>query len=177
MPDDAVALMDGPPQALLWVLGGGLTPEIANDTYHFRWHEKSHRVLIPISDHGLLGRSVHGHRPKYRLYGRGALYWATGDPAKPLVVVEDVLSAIACSRVGWPAVAVLGTSISPEMAREIARPKMIGWFDGDDAGTKGWINFRKRMGLYPTQISRIVTAMDPKAVPRRVLVKHLERHS
>ena len=177
MPDDAVALMDGPSAALQWVLAGGLQPEIANDTYHFRWHEGSQRVLIPLSDNGLLGRAVRGERPKYRLFGRGALYWATGNPSRPLVVVEDILSAIAISRVGWPAVAVLGTSVSPEQAREIAKPKVIGWFDGDKAGNKGWISLRKRMALYPVSVSRIVTDLDPKALHRADLIAHLERHT
>jgi len=176
MPEDAVALMDGPSAALQWVLAGGLQPEIAHETYHFRWHAQSRRVLIPLSDHGLLGRAVHGERPKYRLFGRGSLYWATGDLSRPLVVVEDILSAIAVSRVGWPSVAVLGTSISPEQAREIAKPKVIGWFDDDKAGNKGWISLRKRMALYPVKLSRIMTQLDPKALHRADLIEHLERH-
>lgn len=161
MPHDAVPVPDGPPEAWRWVLRGGLTPEAATAEYGFRWHERSRRVLIPVPG-GLLGRSVHGERPKYRLLTAtpGAIYWPARRQGALVVVVEDVLSAIAVHRAGWPACAVLGTAISPEQAADIAsgRSCVIGWFDGDRAGDQAHSRLRRRLGLHDVRVHRTTTS-------------------
>lgn len=172
MPKDAVDLTAGPKEGWLWVLQGGLTPEEATERWGFRWHEKTRRVLIPVPG-GLLGRSVHGELPKYRMLTNqpGALYWPQKRPHRAVVAVEDILSAIAINRAGWAAVAVLGTSISPTQAEEIAegREMVVGWFDGDPAGDKAWTRLRKRMALFPVTTHRITTQQDPKRLHRAAL--------
>lgn len=180
MPSDAVALMEGPSAALLWVLAGGLQPEVAYEDYGFKWHEATRRVLLPLSQ-GILGRAVHGERPKYRLSGQSSTYrppgTASNRPQRPLVVVEDVLSAIAIQRAGWPALALLGTSVSPEQVAACAAPRVIAWFDADKAGNAAWVRLRKGLALYPTQLTRITTEQDPKRLFRATLIEHLEAHT
>lgn len=175
MPVAAVAMMEAPPAALTWVLAGGLTPEEANDDYGFRWHEESHRVLIPTSG-GLLGRAVRGERPKYRLYGRPCLYAlpARGSSDRALVVVEDILSAIAIHRAGWPAVALLGTSVTQSMVAKFAVPEVIAWFDDDRAGEQGYRRLRLALSLWPVNLGRVHSRKEPKHSHRSEIVARLE---
>lgn len=171
MPSDAVAVQHGPDEAILWVLKGGLTPEEASNTYGMRWHEETRRVWVPVPG-GLVGRAVFGERPKYRMLGKpGVLYWPQKRPHGPVVTVEDILSAIAINRAGCAAVAVLGTSISPEQAAEISagRKHVIGWFDNDPAGDKAWVRLRHKMALYPVKTSRITSDTDPKTLHRSAI--------
>lgn len=174
MPKDAVPLNEGPKEAWRWVLRGGLTPEDATLHWGMRWHENTRRVLIPIhqSDRlvGLLGRAVFGERPKYRMLGGPAdtLFNAPHRPGEAVVVVEDILSAIAVWRAGLNATAVLGTSITPVQAAQIAGQgsHIIGWFDGDAAGDRAWQKLRNRMALHPVTLDRIRTEQDPKELHR-----------
>lgn len=146
-----------------------------------RWHEKTRRVLIPIhqSDRlvGLLGRAVFGERPKYRMLGGPAdtLFHAPHRPGEAVVVVEDILSAIAVWRAGANATAVLGTSVTPVQAAQIAErgSHIIGWFDGDAAGDRAWQRLRTKMALHPVTLSRIRTEQDPKELHRRDLRSRL----
>lgn len=178
MPTDAVHLSEGPRESWRWVLQGGLTPEEATERWGFRWHEKTRRVLIPVPG-GLLGRSVHGELPKYRMLTNqsGLLYWPQNRPHSAVVVVEDILSAIAIDRTGIPAVAVLGTSISQTQTAEIAegRDNVVGWFDDDPAGDKAWAKLRKRMALYPVTTHRIHSQQDPKRLHRADIREKLQQ--
>jgi len=165
MPHDALALMDGPPEALLWVLSGGLSPEMANDVYGFRYEPNVRLVLIPI-ENGVLGRDVFGGKPKYRLFGDGRSYRLSKGRSGVTVVVEDILSAIAVNRAGWTSLAVLGTSISSIQATYAANTVTVGWFDNDAAGDAAYVRLRKAMGLHPSQVVRIQTDVDPKHIHR-----------
>lgn len=180
MPAKAVPLSEGPREGWQWVLRGGLTPEEATDKYGMRWDEDTRRILTPIPG-GLLGRAIYGERPKYRMYTNspGALYWPSQRPSGPVVVVEDILSAIAVDRAGWAAVAVLGTSISPVQAAEIAagRDLAIGWFDGDKAGDQAYIRLRKRLSPHQLAVVRIRTDKDPKQLHRADLRALLTQHT
>lgn len=174
MPKDALPLVEGPREAWRWVLNGGLTPEQAQDRWGMRWHEPTRRVLIPIHQSnrlvGILGRAVFNERPKYRMLGGSAdtLFRPPQRPVRAVVVVEDILSAIAVWHAGVNAVAVLGTSLSPVQAAEIASgmDRVVGWFDGDPAGDKAWLRLRSLMGLQPVTLDRIRTEYDPKALHR-----------
>jgi len=174
MPEDAVALMAGPPEALCWVLKGGLAPEEAHSVYGFCWHEPTRLVLIPL-DRGLIGRNVHGGQPKYKMFGAGRSFRLTEGASGTIVVVEDVLSAIAVNRAGWASLAVLGTGFSSIQATYAASPLVVGWFDGDKAGDRAWVRLRQAMALYPSQIIRLRTDKDPKCIHRAEIVRLLER--
>jgi len=84
------------------------------------------------------------------------------------------MSAIAVNRAGWPAVALLGTSVSAEQAAALAVPELVGWFDDDPAGNHAWARLRKRMALWPTTLRRVITPRDPKHIHRAEIVARLE---
>ena len=184
MPSTAVPLTQGPKEAWRGVLKGGLTPEQASGPFGMMWHEETRRVLIPIYRngdlHGLLGRAVFGERPKYRMLGGPAdtLYALPQHPVRVSVVVEDILSAIAVWRAGANALAVLGTTVTPVQAAEIAKGTkcVVGWFDDDPAGDKAWQTLRKRMALYPVELHRITTKQDPKRLHRSHIRGLLNKH-
>jgi len=182
IPDNAVPIQQGPLEARLWVLIGGLTPEDATDLYGMRWHAESNRVLIPTSTTSFLARSVFNEHPKYRMYGSCVGYKlgeAQNGPTRSIVVVEDILSAIAVNRAGWPSFALLGTSVSPEMAVRIAdgAETVIGWFDYDAAGAQCYIKLRKAMRLYPVYYSSLHTEYDPKCYHRSQIKLWVDQHS
>lgn len=91
-----------------------------------------------------------------------------------VVVVEDVLSAIAVNRAGWPAFALLGTSVSASQAGRIAAPLVIGWFDNDPAGDKAWLRLRRKLALHPCSLTRVQTERDPKNIWRSEIQRILE---
>lgn len=175
LPADAVPLPQGPLASWQWVLRGGLSPEAASDDYGMRWHEPTRRVLIPIygptgAMTALLGRAVFGERPKYlMLAGDKRAIWRTPGTGTVVVVVEDILSAIAVSRTGVSAIAVLGTALTPEHAHAIATgaTHVIGWFDPDAAGKQAWLRLRARLALYPVTLARITSEKDPKLLHRK----------
>jgi DNA primase len=142
-----------------------------------RWHEASRRVLIPVWRYrrliAVVGRSVHGERPKYRMLGGdpGTLYRLPQRPVRAVVVVEDILSAIAVWRAGANALAVLGTHVSTTQAAQIAdgADTVVSWFDSDAAGQKAHAKLRSALSLYPVKLQRIQTQQDPKLLPRATL--------
>lgn len=169
-------MADAPDTAIVWLLQGGLLPERAEHVWGMRWHDGIGRLLMPILDehgklNGVLGRGVNGEKPKYKAFaGSSTLHFNIRDSHDTrLIVVEDMLSSIAVHAAGFNACCALGTSITPDDARRIWQAgltQVVGWFDPDAAGDQGWRKFRKRMGLYPTALSRIVSDADPKRLPR-----------
>lgn len=91
-----------------------------------------HALVLPIRDP--YGR-VRGHltrtfdNPKrvftYKATAQPWLDWWAGDGTKPLVIVEDCLSACRLAGLGLGAVALLGTGINVEQAKEIAQVAKI----------------------------------------------------
>jgi len=151
-----------PSQAVLWVLQSGLSPETAEDTYGIRYDPKTRRVCIPIPD-GFLARAVHGERPKYIKAGasRTEMYKLITEEGKPVVLVEDILSAIAVNRAGYNSIAALGTAITPTIAADLGTHPVT---DADKAGDQAWVKLRRRMGLYPCELHRVRTELDPKNI-------------
>ena len=92
----------------------------------------------------------------------------------PVVVVEDVLSAIRVHEAGYNSLAVLGTTVGPTQATLIADFPVIGWFDGDKAGRNGFVKLRKALAPYGVDPKRIQTERDPKQYGRREIIKYLE---
>lgn len=165
---NVVDLNDAPSEAHLWLLKAGLTPEKASEKYLFGWSEETRRVIIPILHNsnrtaGWLGRDVVGRKPKY-LLSKGACNeaWFQLRSGEECVVVEDVLSAIKIYEAGFNTMAVLGTHISLYQAELLSAYDVIGWFDNDHAGTKGFINLRKALAPFGVSPKRIETRLDPK---------------
>lgn len=165
---------DTPTEAKLWVLQAGITPELAETTYGMRYDPVTRRVNIPITG-GFLSRTVFNQRPKYIKAGASKTEMFILEGNEPVVLVEDILSAIAINRAGYKAIAALGTSITQTIAADLGKHScIISWTDADKAGDKAWVKLRKRMGLYPTVLHRIRTEKDPKNIHRAEIVRLIE---
>lgn len=173
---------DVPTPAHLWVLRAGITPERASEQYGFGWSDRSSRVIVPILHDGQptglwTGRAIDGRKPKY-LMPRGSMgacwYRLQRGRTAPVVVVEDVLSAIRVHEAGYNSLAVLGTTVGPTQATLIADFPVIGWFDGDKAGRNGFVKLRKALAPYGVDPKRIQTERDPKQYSRREIIKYIE---
>ncbi len=136
-------------------------------------------MFIPIGDNAVLARAVFKEdKPKYRLFGLldSHLYYLPGTQT-PLVIVEDVLSAIKVNNAGYSSGAVLGTSISPEIAARIAQhDSIVLWLDPDKAGIAGRSYIKKVLGLYPVDVryARTDTDKDPKFLTRQQITQTIE---
>lgn len=170
-----------PSAAHVWVLKAGLTPERATDEYGIAWSDRSRRVIVPILHNGeptgqWTGRAVDGRKPKY-LMPRGSVgaYWygLRGDRT-PCVVVEDVLSAIRVYEAGYSSMAVLGTTISLG-ARDVWSGRgVVGWFDNDGGGRKGWIALRKACGTLGIDPLRVKSDRDPKTYSKTAITQYIK---
>lgn len=182
-PEVVALYADGvPSSAHVWVLKAGITPERATEQYGFGWSDRSSRVIIPILHDGQptglwTGRAVDGRKPKY-LMPRGSVgacwYRLQRGRRTPVVVVEDVLSAVRVHEAGYNSLAVLGTTVGPTQATLIADFPVIGWFDGDKAGRSGFVKLRRALAPYGVDPKRIQTERDPKQYSRLEIVKYIE---
>jgi DNA primase len=79
-----------------------------------------------------------------------------------LVITEDYLSAIAVTRVGFTALALLTTQPSQEALRiaQAARNVII-WLDPDHAGESGAIRTMQTLA----NVAQIIRKDEPKAIP------------
>lgn len=100
-----------------------------------------HRIIFPNLKRGrvvhLSGRSVDGREPKY-LHILGEIRYLYGEDAlssKEVYITEGIPDCISCIQAGYPAVAILGTSLKPEYLPKFAKcEKIYLCLDGDDAG-------------------------------------------
>lgn len=181
-PDVVPMYVDGVhPDAILWILKAGITPERASDEYGFGWSDRSSRVIVPVLHNGdpagvWTGRSVDGRKPKYLMPrgSVGASWFRLRGDRKACVVVEDILSAIRVSEAGYNSIAVLGTTVSSTQATLLADYPVVGWFDGDKAGRSGFVKLRKALGPYGITPKRVQTQRDPKTYNRNEIIKYIE---
>jgi 5S rRNA maturation endonuclease (ribonuclease M5) len=180
IPEGSTRLDDAavPPEAQLWVLRAGMTPTEASTVYGFRWHEQTRRVFVPINPRAVLARAVFGERPKYKLFGELQTTAYTVQGKDPLVIVEDVLSAIKVGKAGYKAVAILGTSINSTILAPLAMRQrdIVIWLDPDSAGMAGRQAVKKALALYPAKVryARTTDARDPKYVSREDIKSVIE---
>ena len=176
MPTSTKCITEADKEGLLWVLRGGLTPEAAK-SHGFRWHAGLHKVLIPIRDSigrytGTLARSVDGSAPKYKMLNGSPKYHMPKNVSGPLVLTEDVLSAVAYNRAGYCGVAILGTSLDALTAvhlTEGGRHEVLISLDPDKAGLLAVGRVRKALGLSDVTVGVIRPRRDPKYLPRQEL--------
>lgn len=166
---------DVPSEAILWTLAGGLTPERATDFYGMKYDPLTRRVCLPIVG-GFLARAVFNDKPKYVKAGasKTEMYKLVDNQDKAIVVVEDILSAIAVHRAGFNSIAVLGTSITTKIAQELGSfPVVVSWTDADKAGDAAWVKLRRKLALYPVNLKRVRTDKDPKELNRSEIAAKL----
>lgn len=167
-----------PSVARQWVLKAGLSPEEAALKYGMLWHEETRRVFIPTGAGAMIARAVYKEdQPKYKLFGRlgTGLYILPGNA--PVVVVEDILSAIKVHKAGYKSCAILGTSIAPVDAMQLAEnPDIVLWLDPDKAGIKGRSAVKRALGLYPTCVryAKTTSTKDPKFLTREEITQTVE---
>jgi hypothetical protein len=166
---------DIPVHGRLWLYSGGLTETIWRE-YGIGYSESLDRVILPVwSTTGELiwyqARALtKGQKPKYvqPSDGRESIMFTSRsyDASKPVVVVEDILSAISVGRVTGCA-SLLGTKISTEQSTQLAKsPRVTIWLDSDRAGRRGASSIRKTLGLL-TEVQSIVTEEDPKCLTKQ----------
>lgn len=169
---DTVPLAEGPEAAWLWVLKAGLSPERATEQYGIRWIPKYDRILIPILEQGedtggWIARSLIKGVPKYvaSVSAAGKHWISRDDGSQFIVVVEDVLSAIAVDRAGFMVVAAMGTAFPVGLLGRISNVarRVQPWLDNDMGGLAGTRGLRKAARQWPvTVLPSIKTELDPK---------------
>lgn len=169
---DTVPLTEGPQEAWLWVLTAGLTPERATEQYGIRWIPKFSRILLPVLEGGVdngawLARSLVKGVPKYVASAKARdKYWSSPDDGSGfVVVVEDVLSAIAVHRAGYMAIAAMGTAFPISLLARISdlSRRVQPWLDSDEGGLAGVRGLRQAARSWPiTVLPRIKSELDPK---------------
>ena len=143
LPSDVVSFTKMPIDARKWLFDAGLHNKEALE-YGIVYSPQSNRVILPIYRNGELkayqARRLHAWGPKYLSYGENAeLYlWLPGETGKPLVVVEDYLSAVRVHQLGYSALALFTTTIKKPMLLAIAKTQMqvIVWLDSDNVDVK-----------------------------------------
>lgn len=172
-----------PSEARVWLLRAGISPEEA-EHYGIGYSLQARRVFLPILHNGhatgqWIGRAVDGRKPKYIMSrgSTGAVWYDIRGRDGPCVVVEDVLSAIKVRKSGFDCMAVLGTTISASNAAKLAERMVVGWFDADRAGQKGYVKLRRATAPYGVETSKIVTSKDPKLYSTREIREFIRKHN
>jgi hypothetical protein len=130
------------------------------------------RLIFPIYDRtGQLmcwqGRAI-DREPKWlnkgfkQPWGRKYPY-VSRYAAQRYVVTEDIVSAIKVAEAGWPAIALLGSSINQEYANFLLSlaSTFIIWLDNDAAGQHGCHSLFDKLKLC-AKVNIIETKYDPK---------------
>lgn len=165
-----VPMSEGPREAWVWCMKAGLSPEVATDVYGFGWSEKVQRIIIPIYENfvetnAFVARSLDKRRPPKYIASANAAgkHWMRMHDDSTIVIVEDILSAIAVSRAGYSSIAAMGTSFDQTFMNKISRCEdVIAWLDPDAGGDKGYRKLRKASGLWDMRLHRVRSNKDPK---------------
>ena len=156
-----------PKEPRLWLYKAGMSND-AIETNGFYYHERSERVVMPVGPSYWQARGFDTTRPKYINPPLNAKPIFKAGDAGPLVITEDILSAIRVGEVarGW---CVTGTSTSDDNIREIASAKcdVFVWLDPDAAGIKGRRKTIPRLRAYGVNARSIRTPKDPKYYNRQ----------
>lgn len=142
--DSSGRVEEWPARARVWVYSGGLT-DLEIQQYGFVYSEYYDRVWFPVYNNKVI-RAVVGRRlkndnsPKYLIYKEkefNNLWYANPKNSDTVCIVEDVLSAIRCSRFVAGA-ALLGTNLPDSAIQFLIRrhKKFIIFMDDDNSKVK-----------------------------------------
>lgn len=161
-----------PTKARLWLLKYHITQEEIY-RYNFQYSEQYKRLILPVYKDGRLvywtGRyfGEECDQPKYLNIKaeKNDVVFDVGPESSPyLVLVEDILSAIAVGRAGYRAFALLGCqvqdSVLESMQRQCKQATVVLWLDQDKMGTS--FKKAKRLEVLGFQTKVVVTPLDPK---------------
>lgn len=159
-----------PVTGLLWLQRYGVTDAEIKE-FNFGYSPKLDRLILPVySGSGELvywqGRRLGTDTsvPKYKNVksNKGDVYFKIENKASDVtVVVEDILSAIACGRAGYSAVALLGSFVPASLESFINTKHSLMWLDADKR--RECVKYAKRLracGLDCVPV--ILPTKDPK---------------
>lgn len=136
------------------------------------WDDSQGRLILPCRSRGgeLLGYQARGFGkdPKYitKGFGRALYHWSEGESNETLVVVEDILSAIRLSAIGYSAVALLRTTINKELLLEVLNYEpecAVIWLDNDNPTVKRLARrLVHTLKGYGVLTLRVADRIDPK---------------
>jgi hypothetical protein len=122
----------------MWLLQYGFN-DVKCDGYHIT--EGVDGIVLPVfsgSGGGIAGCQVrrYNKKPKYLTYSKQRYsYLNTYHTAKPLIVVEDLLSSYKLHMAGYPTLCLLGTKMDKQATMiATAHGRVVLWLDDDVAG-------------------------------------------
>jgi len=166
--------LDIPSAGLVWLAKYKVT-DSERLRYRFGYSEVRDRLIMPVFKDGELvywqGRNLGeatAKKPKYHNVrsDRKATWFKTYHdyPDKPVVLVEDILSALAIARAGYNGVSLLGCHVPDELMADLQDkpyPRVIVWLDPDKR--KESLSAARRCAVYGLRATSILTATrDPK---------------
>jgi hypothetical protein len=143
LPDDSIKCSDSP--ECLEYLQNRKVPNI----FIKKWmYHKSYGLIVPfeLDEDDIYGwqsrklkeKTFHIELPEenYKIWN-----WYTVDKSKPLFICESIIDATMLYRIGYQAIAILGSDIEAEALGEISDPIFI--FDNDKTGQNKMIKYSK----------------------------------
>ena len=172
-----------PTSARLWLMKYHVTQEEVQQ-HGICWSPQYQRLILPVRDscgkllywQGRYFGSESG-QPKYLNVkaNRGEVWFDTGNKDSAVIVlVEDILSAIAVARTGsYRAVALLGSFISDDLVLKLLREgkQVCVWLDLDKRCQS--VKYSKRLQAFGIQAKSIVTNKDPKEYTPQQITKEV----
>lgn len=162
-----------PAVARCWLSLYGVTDKEINE-FGFCWSQRLSRLILPVKDK--LGRVVFWQgryfgpdgtkNPKYinTTCSKRQAWFEVGNPKSGVIVlVEDILSALAVARGGkYRALALLGSFVSDEVILKLLSEgrQVCVWLDLDKMCEN--LAFTKRLNVFGIPACSIVTNKDPK---------------
>lgn len=164
-------------ESLVWLKKAHISSELI-EKYGIRYSRQLNRTLLPVIMNsqliGLEARSATG-LPKYLTYGTKTPYLLfTNGPGNPLVIVEDVLSAIRISEY-MNCIALRGTHLRKEtllLIWQLRPTQIIIWLDSDAPGQKAVQNCKTKLE-WAAPCSVLSTKKDPKCYGEAELYQYL----
>ena len=171
-----------PTSALVWLRMFGVTQQEIQK-YGLCWSPKYDRLVLPVRDEN--GKLVYWQgryfgpekgQPKYinTRSSRGNIWFDTGGDSQIIVLVEDILSALAVSRTGKArAIALLGSFISDNLIVKLLSEgrQVCVWLDRDKRCES--IAFTKRLNVFGVTAKTISTVKDPKCYKPTTISKEI----
>lgn len=109
--------------------------------------------------------------PKYLTYTNNGCSYLKGDPKKPLVIVEDLLSSYKLHSVGYTTLCLLGTKLDLNILLALKVDKIdraVLWLDSDPAGHAGTMKIYKEISPVVNHVTSI-HMQQPKEIPLKEL--------
>ncbi len=173
---------------LMWLRKYGIT-DAEIETYNIGWSDTYQRVILPVYKEGSLvywqGRYV-GDNPAESKYlnvitsKHGVFFSTNGDnSSNTIVIVEDILSAIAIQRSGFRAIALLGSNLPDYVIHSLINEASLHetlqvkvWLDSDKKLDS--IKYSSRLNTFNIKSTWVSTVLDPKCYTAEQIIEHLK---